>query len=242
MEIVKNLCPQDKWSIKCPYSMTPEFIVVHNTANDASAKNEIAYMIRNNNSTSYHYAVDDVEVIQAIPENRNAWHAGDGTRGKGNRSGIAIEICYSKSGGSKFNKAEDNAVELIVDILDRYGWGIDKVTKHQDYSGKYCPHRTLDMGWDRFIKKVQERLGGLTMGQYEELKTAIDKTADRVAKLEKPTTYDHIDSSMPDYAKSTITKLVDKGYLKGESNGCLNLNDDMLRMLVILDRSGAFDK
>jgi N-acetylmuramoyl-L-alanine amidase CwlA len=157
MKIVQNLVPESKYSIKCPYSMKPTRIVVHNTANDAPAKNEIAYMIRNNNQVSFHYAVDDVEVVQGIPENRNAWHSGDGS-GKGNREGIAIEICYSKSGGAKFNKAEENAVELIVDILKRYGWGIDKVTKHQDYSGKYCPHRTLDMGWDRFIKMISAKL------------------------------------------------------------------------------------
>lgn len=45
-----------------------------------------------------------------------------------------------------------------MDILKRYGWGIDKVTKHQDYTNKYCPHRTLDMGWDRFIKMVENEL------------------------------------------------------------------------------------
>ena len=158
MNIVKNLVPESKYSIKCPYAMTPTRIVVHNTANDAPAKNEIAYMIRNNNQVSFHYAVDDKEVVQGIPENRNAWHSGDGGSGKGNREGIAIEICYSKSGGTKFSKAEANAVELIVDILKRYGWGIDKVTKHQDYNGKYCPHRTLDLGWERFIKMIEMKL------------------------------------------------------------------------------------
>ena len=158
MEVVKNLVNESKYSIKCPYSMNPTRIVVHNTANDAPAKNEIAYMIRNDNQVSFHYAVDDVEVVQGIPENRNAWHSGDGGNGKGNREGIAIEICYSKSGGDKFIKAEENAVELIVDILKRYGWGIDKVTKHQDYNGKYCPHRTLDMGWQRFLNMIQAKL------------------------------------------------------------------------------------
>lgn len=125
--------------------MTPSRIVVHNTANDATARNEIDYMTRNNDETSFHYAVDDKEIVQGIEENRNSWNAGDGN-GKGNREGIAIEICYSKSGGERFLKAEDNAASLIADILKRYGWGIDRVTKHQDYSGKYCPHRTLDMG------------------------------------------------------------------------------------------------
>lgn len=158
MRIVKNLVPQSKWNIKCPYTMTPTRIVVHNTGNDATASNEIAYMIRNNNKTSFHYAVDDNGVVQGIEENRNAWHSGDGGSGKGNRQGIAIEICYSKSGGDKFVKAEQNAVELIVDILKRYGWGVDKVTKHQDYDGKYCPHRTLDEGWNRFIAMVKDKL------------------------------------------------------------------------------------
>ena len=158
MNITKNLVDPSKYSVKCPYDMKPTRIVVHNTANNASAKNEVAYMIRNNNKVSFHYAVDDKQVVQGIPENRNAWHAGDGGNGKGNREGIAVEICYSKSGGTKFTKAEENAVELIVDILKRYGWGVDKVTKHQDYNGKYCPHKTLDLGWERFIEMVEDKL------------------------------------------------------------------------------------
>lgn len=174
MKIVKNLMTPDKYHIKCPYNMTPTRIVVHNTYNDASAKNEIAYMIRNNNEVSFHYAVDDKEIVQGIAENRNGWHASDGGRGKGNREGIAIEICYSKSGGDRFIKAEQNAVELIVDILKRYGWGIDKVTKHQDYTDKYCPHRTLDMGWNRFLKMIEAKLGQNTSVNTYEVTTPIN--------------------------------------------------------------------
>ena len=158
MNVVKNIVTKDKYGVKCPYPMTPTRIVVHNTANDASARNEIAYMIGNNQEVSFHYAVDDKEVVQGIPEDRNAWHCGDGEYGKGNREGVAIEICYSKSGGERFTQAEKNAVELIVSILKKYNWGVDKVTKHQDYNGKYCPHRTLDMGWDRFIKMIEAKM------------------------------------------------------------------------------------
>ena len=157
MNIVKDLVSKDKYGIKCPYTMQPTRIVVHNTANDASARNEIAYMKRNNYETSFHFAVDDKEIVQGIPLDRNAWHASDGN-GKGNREGIAIEICYSKSGGDRFIKAEQNTVDLIVDLLKKYNWGIDKITKHQDYCGKYCPHRTLDMGWTRFIKMIEDKL------------------------------------------------------------------------------------
>ena len=41
MQITKLLVPQSKYDIKCPYEMNPEFIIVHNTANDASAMAEI---------------------------------------------------------------------------------------------------------------------------------------------------------------------------------------------------------
>lgn len=161
VKIRKNLLPESLYYWKSPYEMKPTRIVVHNTANDASADAEIKYMNRSQEQggvqVSYHYAVDDIEAVQGLPENRNGWHAGDGN-GKGNREGIAIEICYSKSGGERFIKAEQNAAELIVDILNRYGWGMDKITKHQDYMDKYCPHRTLDMGWDRFLKMIQDKL------------------------------------------------------------------------------------
>lgn len=240
MEVIKNLCPEWKWSIKCPYAMIPRFVVVHNTANDASAANEVAYMLGNIDSTSYHYAVDDMCAVQAIPENRTAWHAGDGN-GLGNMYGIAIEICYSKSGGERFLKAEDNAAELIAGILNRYGWGIDKVTKHQDYSGKYCPHRTLDMGWDRFLNKVKNCMEELTVTQYEELKALLSGLSNRISKIENKMIYNYIDKNMPDWARPTIQKLVDKKILVGDENGDLGLTDEMIKIFVINDRAGLYD-
>ena len=154
----QNLVSKDKYSIKCPNAMTAEFIVVHNTANDAPAENEIKYMITNNNQVSYHYAVDDKEVIQGLPIDRNAWACGDGAKGQGNRKGIQIEICYSKSGGARFENAEKNAAMFIAKLLKERGWGIDKVKKHQDFANKYCPHRTLDKGWASFINMVKDYL------------------------------------------------------------------------------------
>lgn len=158
MKVVKDLVTPDKYAIKCPYNMTAEFFVVHNTANDASAENEIAYMKRNNNLLSFHYAIDDKEVRQGVALDRNGFHAGDGANGDGNRKGIGIEICYSKSGGDKFIKAERNAAEFIAQELKKRKWGIDKVKKHQDFSGKYCPHRTLDMGWQRFLDMIEAEM------------------------------------------------------------------------------------
>ncbi|ASN68115.1 hypothetical protein 8F11_80 [uncultured Caudovirales phage] len=154
----QNLLASSKYPIKSPYSMTPQYITVHNTANDASAENEIRYMLSNGNQVSYHVAIDDKESIQAIPFNRNAWHCGDG-QGKGNRQSIGIEICYSKSGGPRYVAAEENAVQYIAQLLKQYGWGIDRVKKHQDWNGKYCPHRILSENrWNSFLKRVEQAM------------------------------------------------------------------------------------
>ena len=159
--IKQNLVASENYSVKCPHSMTAEFIVVHNTANDATAENEVAYMIRNKNQVSFHYAVDDQEVVQGIPITRNAWACGDGANGKGNRKGIQVEICYSKSGGTRFDQAEKNAAHFIATLLRERGWSIEKVKKHQDFSNKYCPHRTLDKGWNGFIQMIKSYLNDI---------------------------------------------------------------------------------
>ncbi|MCU4979586.1 N-acetylmuramoyl-L-alanine amidase [Bacillus cereus] len=156
MEIRKKLVDPSKYGIKCPNTMTPEFITVHNTYNDASAENEISYMIGNNNSVSFHVAVDDKEAVQGIPFDRNAWHAGDGN-GNGNRKSIGVEICYSLSGGDRYYKAEDNAVIVIAQLMKQFNITINNIRTHKSWSGKHCPHRMLDEGrLDQFIEKINK--------------------------------------------------------------------------------------
>ena len=156
MEIVKMLVPESKYSIKCPHSMNPEFIIIHNTANDASAMAEISYMIGNNKKVSFHCAIDNYRIVQGVPFDRNTWNVTDGGNGTGNRKGIALEICYSKSGGERFEEAQKLAAEYTAYLLKKYNWGIDKVKKHEDfYPAKGCPHRTLSEGWQNFLNLVQ---------------------------------------------------------------------------------------
>ena len=156
MEIVKMLVQESKYSIKCPHSMNPEFIIIHNTANDASAMAEISYMIGNNKKVSFHCAIDNYRIVQGVPFDRNTWNATDGGNGTGNRKGIALEICYSKSGGERFEEAQKLAAEYTAYLLKQYNWGIDKVKKHEDfYPAKGCPHRTLSEGWQNFLNLVQ---------------------------------------------------------------------------------------
>ncbi|MEC3298384.1 N-acetylmuramoyl-L-alanine amidase, partial [Bacillus thuringiensis] len=160
MEIRKKLVDPSKYGTKCPYTMNPEFITVHNTYNDAPAENEIAYMIRNNNEVSFHIAVDDKEAVQGLPLERNAWACGDGN-GSGNRKSISVEICYSLSGGDRYYKAENNAAIVVAKLMKQYNIPISKVRTHQSWSGKYCPHRMLAEGrWNSFIERVQNAYNG----------------------------------------------------------------------------------
>ncbi|MEN4815484.1 N-acetylmuramoyl-L-alanine amidase family protein [Bacillus velezensis] len=156
------LVSPEKYSIKGRYAMTAEYITFHNTANDASANNEISYMRNNNETVSYHFAVDDKEVVQGLPTNRSAFHCGDGEYGTGNRKSIGVEVCYSKSGGERYRKAEALAIKFIAQLLKERGWGVDRVKKHQDWSGKYCPHRVLDEGrWNAVKAAIAAELKAL---------------------------------------------------------------------------------
>ena len=160
--IKQNLLSQSKYNLKVPVESCAKdmkYIVVHNTANDASAANEVAYMIRNDSSTSFNAAVDDKEIVIGIPLSRGAFAAG---QRDGNAHGIHIEICYSLSGGTRFDKAEKNAAEYIAKLLTERKWDISHVKKHQDFDGKYCPHRTLDKGWQRFLNMVKSYMTAST--------------------------------------------------------------------------------
>jgi N-acetylmuramoyl-L-alanine amidase len=174
-----------KYGLKCPYPMDAQYITVHETYNDAPAKNEINYLCSNTSSTGFHFAIDDKEVVQAISTNRNAWHCGDGN-GNGNRKSIGVEICYSKSGGARYEKAKANAIKFIVKLLKERGWGIDRVKKHQDWNKKHCPHRMLDEGkWNAFIAEIEKELKKLTKPKSKIMVTGGFKDEVAIAKIIK---------------------------------------------------------
>ena len=170
--LVKRELPQDKTSLKATNPMKAKGFTLHNTYNDASAENEISYMQRNDSSTSFHYAIDDKGVVQGLPLDRNGWHAGDGRNGYGNRNTYGVEICYSKSGGEKYDKAEDNAIKFVAQKLFENGWDVTKVWKHKDWSGKNCPHRILarSRGWEGIIEAINNELVDIIARNHKEPK------------------------------------------------------------------------
>jgi N-acetylmuramoyl-L-alanine amidase CwlA len=178
INVRQNLVSPAKHDLKCPFKMEAEYITFHNTYNDATASSEVKYMISNNNSVSFHYAVDDKEVVQGILTSRNAWHCGDG-RGKGNMKSIGVEVCYSKSGGKKYDDAEELGIQFIAQLLFERKWKVDRVKPHRDWSGKNCPHRILDSNrWQSVLNRINKALQELN----EPVKTASDKPIENKTK------------------------------------------------------------
>ncbi|SFE11697.1 N-acetylmuramoyl-L-alanine amidase [Paenibacillus algorifonticola] len=137
-------------------------LTIHNTGNASStAANERAWLTNasNDRQASYNIVVDQIGSIECIPLNENTWHSGDGSKaGSGNRTSISIEICES----GDYSKALDNAVELVADMLKQRGWGVDRLRRHYDWSGKICPRLMYDggkwTGWVAFKNRVAEKL------------------------------------------------------------------------------------
>lgn len=142
-------------------AMTPATFTVHSTANpNSTAQNERDNLARANNDrqASFHLVVDEIQAIESLPLNEIAFHAGDGRKvGGGNMSSISLEICES---GDR-EKTLRNAIEITAYTLGKYGWGVDRLRQHFDWSGKNCPRILRDTGrWDWFVSEVKAKLGG----------------------------------------------------------------------------------
>lgn len=130
-------------------------ITMHDTGDNGTAYDHAIYVQRVEREgkgwqASYHFCVDDREIVQILPTGHIAWHAGDG-QGNGNQGTIAIEVCEV---GDRA-KAEANAVKLAGALLAYFG---GRVYKHQDWNGKYCPHIILKRGaWGAYQRSIYNK-------------------------------------------------------------------------------------
>lgn len=79
--------------------------------------------------------------------------------------------------------------------------------------------------------------GTVCPGQYfplEEMKKLIIREVEEVEKV-----YNKV-NECPDWSRETVQKLLNKGFLKGDEQGNLGLNDTMIKILVINDRAGNY--
>ena len=161
MEYKVNHIPKGR--IRPGIKLNPQYITIHSTGNPTStAMNERNWLVNPSNTrvASWHIAVDEKLAVEAIPLDEVAYHAGTSA---GNNTSIGIEICES---GNR-EKTLDNAVKLVAKMLHERNWGVDKLRRHYDWSGKNCP-RIMSANnwkeWDRFKFNVNKELMFLRQG------------------------------------------------------------------------------
>ena len=140
-----------------------KWIVVHYTGTAASAMaNARAIEKELKDPRSTHYFVEGEKVLAVVPEERAAWHIG-GPDTKDtppekrkklpvyNGNAIGVDLCEDKLVYDSRHKSvsdtdwfftgetEATAAELIADIMQRHGIGLDHVVRHYDVTGKWCP-------------------------------------------------------------------------------------------------------
>lgn len=197
-----------------------EYIVIHYTSNQGdTAKNNADYFAREKVGASAHYFCDENEIWQSVKDTDTAWHCGAKTYRHPecrNANSIGVEICMNDKKGNVRQGSIATAAELVRYLMQRYGVPVDRVIRHYDVTGKYCPGPMVDDPalWTAFQQSLTQTEDDSVRYKY----------------------YD----DMPDWAKPTVSKLVKKGYLKGEGGGVLNLTEDTLKVLVVNDRAGCY--
>jgi len=213
-----------------------EYIVIHYTAGvsskQGSAKGTATWFNNPTAKASAHYIVDDAGIVQAVADNNIAWHCGANSYTHAfcrNANSIGIEICsnhdnfinYDKTPASDpgwyFTKeAKENAAKLTADLMKKYNIPITNVLRHYDVTGKDCPAIFVDenkegaAGWRAFLQMVSNNL--------EDKKVYV--------------TF----NDLPQWGKEAVQFLVCEGYIVGTGNGELNIDNSMLRCIVIMYR------
>ena len=196
---------------------TVKYIVVHYTAgkNDTAQGNG-RYFRDNQVGASAHWFVDETDAVLSVEEHFVAWHCGGAVYKHPacrNSNSIGVELCSEMDAKGEYyftDATVENAKQLVRQLMEKYNVPVENVIRHYDVTGKICPAPFVGAGKTAW----EEFKGGLTVYQ----------------KLE----------NVPEWAKPTVQKLVDRDILLGDEKGDLNLSYDLTRTLVILDRADVF--
>jgi len=128
----------------------------------------------------------------------------------GNIVSVGFQGDYENSNKIMPDKQFNAGVEVIKMLKEKYPNA--KIVGHKYFGGSVCP------------------------GRYFPL----EEMAEQKKRGEAEMVYNYIDENMPEWARKTVQKLVNKGYLNGNEKGELGLTDVMLKLLVINDRAGVY--
>jgi len=192
-----------------------EYLVIHYTAGPGdTARNNGIYFAREQTGTSAHYFVDETTVVRSVPEEFVAWHCGANYyRHPQCRNGNSIGIEICTKGAN-----------------GEYWFAPEAVTRAQALTRELMKKHSITP--DRILRHYD------VTGKI--CPAPLVNEAAWVSFKGGLTVYDDL-QSVPQWARPTVEKLLARGFLQGDGEK-LDLSWDMVRMLVILDRAGVFEK
>ncbi len=142
---------------------TQQYIVIHDTANEASSADAEAhrrYFQNNDRRVSIHYVVDKDSGVHVLQDNYSAYHVGDlnNTSARNNKTTIGIELCVNDpKGSSGWAKVRENGALLTKKLMSTYNIPASNVIMHKDCTGKNCSARMIANNykeWNEFKKSI----------------------------------------------------------------------------------------
>lgn len=223
------------------------WICLHFTSgNGDTAQNNADYFAREGGlNASAHYFVDTERIVQSVKDSDTAWHCGRERGGSyyndcRNANSIGIEMCSVKRNGV-YVIPEDTmkrAAKLTRELMAKYHVPLSRVCRHYDVTRKNCPEPWIrnPQLWEKFKTMLTEKeVEDMTEAQTRAIAKQEISKAENAKKV-----YNSV-AECPAWAKDTVQKLVNKGFLQGDDKGKLALSTDLLRLLVINDRAHLYD-
>lgn len=238
MQIIPAFVTQNK-CYQAGAPLTPRGIMLHSVG---CAQPSAAVFARSFNqyqpggsSVCVHaFAQADGTVYQTLPWETIAWHCG----GAANDTHIGVEMTEPSAGMTYAEAAKQitgtyhAAVELFAQLCEMYsldpltdGVIIGHAEGHRrgvasNHADPELLWRTYDMGYtmDGFRRDVAEAMA----------------KEDREEVPDMPR-YDSV-AEMPQWARADAQRLIDRGALQGNTDGKLDVSEDMLRTMIVCQR------
>ena len=239
-DLIYQKCPMSESHFTLRRSRVDSVVIHYTAAVVNDAKDVVAWWQQNDPYTSATYIIDVMGRISGvIPEQARPYTTGSyGLVNDIDDHAITIEVSTDlKDSDHVSGLAIDALTKLLADIGERYGiyWRFTgditgNVHAHRWYQYTPCPGDYLFGKFDLIVD-----IANYMIYKKEEMK--LSEIDDRLEALEAHTlpAY-HSLEDVPDYWKPEVRWCIEHGFLKGDSNGDLNLSYDELRSLVIAAR------
>lgn len=211
-----------------PRNHAIDTITIHCMAAQWTASQCANYFSHSNVQASSNYCVGyDGSIALSVPESDRSWCSSSAVN---DHRAITIEVASDSSAPFAVRDTAYKAlITLLADIckrnkIDKLVWKSNKadrlnrkdganMTVHMDFANKACPGEWLLSRMGQIAEEVNDRLEEDNMPRWNKL------------------------NDIPEgFYRNEAKKLMDKGILKGDANGNLDITKDMLRCMIFCQR------